>query len=177
MLRNLTHDLLSLTSIESGKLARQMEQVNLRLILTDIITFMENEAKSKQVTIQTELPDELPFITGDKNTLTYLFTNLVSNAIKYNKPDGSITIQAAIEDNHIVISVSDTGVGISGDDQKHIFDEFFRSKNEAIKKIPGTGLGLNITKRIAELHNGHITVKSKLGEGSQFDVHLPYTKH
>jgi PAS domain S-box-containing protein len=177
MLRNLAHDLLSLTSIESGKLARQMEQVNLRLILLDIITFMENEAKSKQISIKTELPENLPFITGDKNTLTYLFNNLISNAIKYNKEEGSIVVKGTVEEENIIISVIDTGFGISEEEQERIFDEFYRSKNELLKGIPGTGLGLNITKRIAELHNGHITVTSKLGEGSRFDVHFPYIKH
>ena len=174
-LRNLVHDLLSLTSIESGKITRQMESVDIKALLIEITTFMELEIKLKHLKIIHDLPAYPLSIFGDKNTLSHLFTNLLSNAIKYNIKNGSITIKVIIEDDYIKISVIDTGYGISIKDQEHIFNEFFRSKNENIKNIAGTGLGLNITKRITELHNGHISVKSKLGEGSQFDVFLPLT--
>jgi signal transduction histidine kinase len=112
-------------------------------------------------------------MNGDKNALTYLFNNLISNAIKYNRHKGSVTITFEADSDRILVSVSDTGLGISEEDQRKIFTEFFRSRREEIQKIPGTGLGLNIAKRIAELHNGSIEVKSNIGEGSQFRVTLP----
>jgi signal transduction histidine kinase len=172
-LRNLIQDLLSLTSIESGRLTRQMEPVGLKQLLVDISTFMENDAQKKQLKISHVIPENLPMIMGDKNALTYLFSNLMSNAIKYNKDRGEVTIKAEIQADHLMISFIDTGYGIAEDELEKIFNEFYRSKNQAIQKIPGTGLGLNITKRIAELHNGYIKVRSKLNEGSQFDVYLP----
>jgi two-component system phosphate regulon sensor histidine kinase PhoR len=173
MLRNLIEDLLSLTSIESGKLTKKMAPVNVKALLLDISTFMENEAQKKHLKFFHEISDGLPLITGDKNALTYLFSNLLSNAIKYNKEGGSVIIKANKQDNYLVISFIDTGYGILEEDLEKIFNEFYRSKNKEIQKISGTGLGLNIAKRIADLHNGFIKVKSKIDEGSQFDVYLP----
>jgi len=175
-LRHLVHDLLSLTSIESGKITKEMETVDVKPILVEITTLMENEAQVKKLKIIHQLPEKLPLITGDANALTYLFTNLISNAIKYNSQNGEVKIEAKQEGENLVVSVSDTGLGISHDDLKKLFDEFFRSKNEAVQKIAGTGLGLSIAKRIAEVHNGTIKVSSKLGEGSVFTVCLPILK-
>ncbi|MBN2012203.1 response regulator [candidate division KSB1 bacterium] len=177
MLRNFVHDLLSLTAIESGRLARQMEPVDVRRILLDLSTFMENEVAAKNIKIIHDIPEQLSPVLGDCNTLTHLFTNLMSNAVKYNRDGGTITIRVAEKDSQLAISVIDTGCGIDEKDINSVFDEFFRSKHESIKKIPGTGLGLNITKRIAELHKGTIKVRSKLNEGSQFDVFLPVIKN
>ncbi|MBN2091351.1 HAMP domain-containing histidine kinase, partial [candidate division KSB1 bacterium] len=164
---------LSLTSLESGKLTRQMEPVDIKSILLDISTFMENEATKKQLKIVHEFPEKIPQVTGDKNALTYLFSNLLSNAIKYNKEQGKVNIKVDTKDNCLVVSFIDTGYGISEEDLGKIFNEFFRSKNKEIQQISGTGLGLSIAKQIAELHNGRIDVKSELNKGSQFDVYLP----
>lgn len=176
MLQSLVGDLLSLTSIESGKLTRQMEPVDVRAILVELATFMENEALKKKLKMMLEIPEVLPQLHGDRNALTYLFSNLLSNAIKYNKPEGTVTIKADMTDNQMIVSFIDTGYGISKEDLAKIFSEFYRSKNKQIQQIPGTGLGLNIAKRIAELHSGFIKVQSKLNEGSQFDVYLPIKK-
>lgn len=173
MLRKLVEDLLSLTSIESGKLTRHQEPVDVRAILTDLSAFMENEAQKRNLKIIQEIPDVLPQLNGDSNALTYLFSNLLSNALKYNRNGGMVTIKVRIQDNQMIVSFIDTGLGISEADLAKIFNEFFRSKNKEVQNISGTGLGLNIAKRIAELHNGIIKVTSRLNEGSQFDVCLP----
>jgi len=172
-LRNLVQDLLSLTSIESGKITKEMESVNIKPILLDICTLLENEAQKRKVEIVKQLPEKMSSITGDKKALGYLFTNLISNAIKYNKKNGTITICAEQVGKCLKVTVSDTGLGISEQELNHIFDEFYRSKSEKIQKIAGTGLGLSIAKRIADLHNGEIKVTSKLGVGSVFEVALP----
>jgi len=173
MLRHLIEDLLSLTSIESGRLTQQMEPVDVKAILLEILTFMENEAGKKHISMKHEIPEILSKIVADKNALTYLFSNMLSNAIKYNKEKGSVTIKAIEQDKCLVLSFIDTGFGISPEDQEKIFDEFYRSKANEVQKISGTGLGLNIAKRIAELHNGFIKVTSEIDKGSQFDVYLP----
>ena len=175
-LRNLVQDLLSLTSIESGRITKKMEAVDIKPILIEICTLMENEARVKNLKLIHQLPEKLPLITGDANALTYLFTNLISNAIKYNMQNGEVKIEAKQEGENLVVSVRDTGFGISQDDLKKLFDEFFRSKDKAVQKIAGTGLGLSIAKRIAEVHNGTIKVSSKLGDGSVFSVYLPIKK-
>lgn len=172
-LRNLIHDLLSLTSIESGKLTKEMAPVDVRQILTAVVRFMENEITAQKLNLVEDIPENVPLISGDENSLTYLFTNLVSNAIKYNRPGGEVKIAIKTEKNQIIVIISDTGMGISEQDQKRIFEEFFRSKNETVQKIKGTGLGLSIAQRIAGLHNGIIRVDSKIDEGSTFFVTLP----
>lgn len=176
MLRNLVQDLLSLTSIESGKFVSERKPVDIQKILMDVITFMENEAASKELEIRRQFDEDIPEIAADKNALTYLFTNLISNAIKYNRPKGLVEIKLRKENNQLVVSVRDTGLGISKEDQNKIFSEFFRSKQDEIQNISGTGLGLNIAKRIAELHSGSIKVRSALGEGSEFIVTLPLSR-
>ncbi len=173
MLRNLVEDLLSLTSIESGKIAQARAAVDVNAILADLVAFMENEAQKQQLKVELELSDQLPLIKGDKKALTYLFSNLITNAIKYNRVGGKVIIKTKAQENYLVASVIDTGYGIGEDELAKIFQEFYRSKRKELEKIPGTGLGLSIAKRIAELHNGFIQVKSKVNEGSQFDVYLP----
>ncbi|MFZ5518513.1 MAG: ATP-binding protein [Candidatus Zhuqueibacterota bacterium] len=172
-LRNLVQDLLSITSIESGKFISERVPVDVKKVITEIITFMEHEAETREIQIILHADESIPPMNGDNNALTYLFNNLISNAIKYNRHKGSVTITLEADAARILVSVSDTGLGISEEDQRKIFTEFFRSRREEIQKIPGTGLGLNIAKRIAELHNGSIEVKSNIGEGSQFRVTLP----
>jgi two-component system, OmpR family, phosphate regulon sensor histidine kinase PhoR len=175
-LRNLVHDLLSLTSIESGKITKEMEAVDIKPILLEICTLFENEAQKKKIKIVKQLPEKMEQISGDKKALGFLFTNLISNAIKYNKENGAIEINISHTEKNINIKVSDTGIGIAEQDLQHIFDEFYRSNSDKIKNIAGTGLGLSIAKRIAELHNGEINASSKLGEGSVFEVILPILK-
>ena len=172
----MVHDLLSLTSIESGKITKEMEAVDIKPIIFEICTLFENEAQKKKIRIVKQFPKKMEQISGDKKALGFLFTNLISNAIKYNKENGAIEINISHTEKNINIKVSDTGIGIAEQDLEHIFDEFYRSNSDKIKNIAGTGLGLSIAKRIAELHNGEINASSKLGEGSVFEVILPILK-
>jgi len=172
-LRNLVQDLLSLTSIESGKITKEMEPVDIKPILLEICTLLENEAEKKKLNIIKQFPENIQKISGDMKALSFLFTNLISNAIKYNKESGTVEIIVNQTEKNLTIKVNDTGIGIAEQDLEHIFEEFYRSKNEMIQKISGTGLGLSIAKRIVELHNGEIKVSSRIGEGSMFEVTLP----
>jgi len=108
----------------------------------------------------------------DKDLLRIAITNLLTNAIKYTKAGGRVTLFAEEDDRSIRINVNDTGVGISPADQKHIFLKFFRSDNEEVRKKPGHGLGLPLAKSIIELHHGSLTVESAPGEGSLFTIHF-----
>ena len=102
-----------------------------------------------------------------------LITNLIDNAIKYNKQDGRITIKGSEADGFVHLSVTDTGIGIAEEDIPRLFEDFFRAKNRNTKKIRGTGLGLAIAAKIIDSHHGRIEVESRLGEGSTFTVFLP----
>ena len=111
----------------------------------------------------------------DREKIKQVFLNLISNAIQYNIPGGSVRIQAGFDQDDWMLSVGDTGVGIPEKALPHIFEKFYRVKSSA-GKVPGTGLSLSICKQIVSGHGGNIAVRSKLGEGTEFTIHLPIRK-
>jgi signal transduction histidine kinase len=166
-------DLLDFSSIEAGQVARDMEPLEIKDVLEDVLDLMKVEAAKKTITINLDLLPEIPKIRGDKEDLIRLFMNLVSNAIKYNHPNGRVTLQVSLDEFYLVVAIHDTGIGISEKEQSHIFREFFRVNNMFTRKVPGTGLGLSIAKKIAEAHYGYVSVMSESGKGSTFSVYLP----
>jgi signal transduction histidine kinase len=115
---------------------------------------------------------QLQMALGDKALIRRIVINLLSNAVKYSSENTSITLTLARENNNAVIRVSDQGLGISPEEQKHIFEAFYRS-NRVLNIISGTGLGLSIVKDCVDLHGGTITVESQPGQGTTFTVSLP----
>lgn len=172
-LQQMIRDLLDFSAIEAGSIARHMEPLDIKDVLIDLVDLMKVEANANNISITLNIPPFLPKIRGDKDDLTRLFTNLISNAIKYNTVNGQVIIQAVVEGLFMVVSVHDTGIGIAEKDQQFIFDEFYRAKNNFTSKVSGTGLGLSIAKKIAEAHFGYIAVNSRIGSGSTFSVYLP----
>lgn len=173
-LLTLIKDLLNLSAIEAGKVTQRMERVQIPSILHEVIGLLGNEAAQRNITLSLGASDAVPSIIGDSEDLIYLFTNLVNNAIKYNKQNGEVRVSLSKNGSYVIVTVEDTGIGISAHDQKAIFDQFYRVKNEKTRNIVGTGLGLSIAKKIAESHRGYIKVKSVLGQGSTFTVFLPF---
>jgi len=113
-------------------------------------------------------------MNADNNEMEIIFNNLISNAVKYNKTNGTVEIKIATDDNKISIAVSDTGIGMSEDDIAKLFQEFSRIKNEKTKGISGSGLGLSILKKTVEdFYHGTVTVKSTPDVGSTFTVEIP----
>ena len=158
-----------------GSPRAQVEQsVQMTDILGKIVDFLKPEADKKNVSIHMRSPAPIPFLRADVQDMEKLFTNLISNAIKYNVEKGSITIETSLDANYVGIHIHDTGIGISRDDLPRIFDDFFRAENSKTAKISGTGLGLTIAKKIVDSHFGHIEVKSEPDKGSTFSVYLPY---
>lgn len=172
-LQQLVLDLLDFSLLEAGQVARDMAPLEIKDILEDVLDLMKVEAAQKMITLNLDLLPEIPKIRGDKEDLIRLFMNLVSNAIKYNHPNGRVTVQVGLEEFYLVVAVHDSGIGISEKEQAHIFREFFRVNNMFTRKVPGTGLGLSIAKKIAEAHYGYISVMSESGKGSTFSVFLP----
>jgi two-component system phosphate regulon sensor histidine kinase PhoR len=125
------------------------------------------------VEIATELPEELTLISANREDLTRVFTNLMDNAIKYNRRGGKVFLRAKAIEAFLQVEVQDTGIGIPQEEREKIFDEFYRVKSRATQGIGGTGLGLSIAKKVLEAHNGHLEVESTLNEGSTFRVLLP----
>ncbi len=163
-------DWLRYSKIECGQLSDDFKPISIRPILEKLIRVYEEKAKEKGITIMSHISKKISPIMGHQECLRILFSNLINNAIKYNKPNGKITIKAIEDDRNVIISISDTGIGIPEDKREVIFEEFYRIKNPNTKNIPGTGLGLAVCKKIVSEFGGCIKVESKINEGSTFTV-------
>ncbi len=172
-LLELVNDLLIISRTEAGKVAQNMEPIDLSVLLRSVAESHSNQAKEADVDIELNIAGNLPPIRGDKKDLERLFGNLIDNAIKYNKPGGRVTIGANSREGFVCIAVADTGIGIAEENLGRIFEYFFRVEDDRTSKIRGTGLGLAIVKKILESHHGRIEVSSTLGEGTTFTVCLP----
>jgi signal transduction histidine kinase len=126
-------------------------------------------AEASGIELMLEPCQELPLIVGDPNQIARVINNLVTNAVRYTH-EGSVCLRIAISDDQVCLEVQDTGIGIESEDLAHIFERFYRGRNVRQSRIHGTGLGLAIVKEIVDLHDGRIEVRSKIGEGSTFQV-------
>ena len=169
-------DLLEINKIEAGKVAQKMEPLQVSRVIRKVVDFLKPEADRKHISFRLDLPDPLPAVPADLQDMEKLFTNLVSNAIKYSGDRGSVTIESSVDENYVGFHVRDTGIGIAEEDLPRIFDDFFRVENRETSQISGTGLGLTIAKKIVDSHFGRIEVASQLHRGSTFSVYLPYVK-
>jgi signal transduction histidine kinase len=171
-LLGLINDVLDLSKIEAGQLTLSPVHYSMRELVLDVVSATEALAAEKQLTLEMNVPADLPPGHGDERRITQVLMNLVSNAIKFTEA-GSISIQAKVEDGDFVVTVSDTGMGISAEDCERIFGEFQQVDSSSTRKKGGTGLGLAISKRIVELHGGRIWVESTPDEGSTFWFTVP----
>jgi signal transduction histidine kinase len=184
-MNTLVSDLNDLSKIEAGSIRLESRALDLEDILNEIFRSTKREIEEKHQTLHVNMPDNLPKVWGDSNRLLQILTNLVSNAHKYTQNEGEISINAKIIENisdpsdnnkFIHISVHDNGVGITEDDQGRIFQKFFRSENQIIRKSSGTGLGLNITRSLVEMQGGQIWFESVFQEGTTFHFTIPAAK-
>lgn len=165
--------LLDVSQIEAGKIRVTSQDVNLNELLKNIVAELVQQANERNVQVSVSMPDRPIIITSDTLLLGEVYSNLISNAIKYNPPNGSVVIALTQTTKQVIFSVMDTGYGIPQNVQKYIFTKFYRADN--IKKIDttGTGLGLYLAKQIAEILNGRIWFESKEKKGSTFYFSLP----
>lgn len=169
-------DLLEINRMESGRIAQKMEKVHLDQIVQKIVEFLQTEADKRKISMKVRLPKDFPAIQADIKDMEKLFTNLINNAIKYNADSGSIFIEGEADKSFVCLRIRDTGLGISAENVSKIFEDFYRVEDSRTKKIPGTGLGLTIAKKIVDSHFGRIEVESRVNEGSVFSVYLPLAK-
>jgi len=170
--RKLIFDLLDLTRIESGQKKRDLGPVNLVDVARAAIEAVQVDADRRGIGVTLLAPAGLE-LTGDRSELDIILNNLVSNAVKYNRDQGSVTVRLAERDaDTLVVEVQDTGIGLSKDEAAKLFGEFVRIKNAKTRTIPGSGLGLSIVKRLAELYGGDVSVLSTPDVGSTFRVVL-----
>ncbi len=166
-MRRLIFDLLDLTRIESGEKARTLVETDLAAILAAAVENVSIDAAKRHIEIQVNAPSSLLFL-GDASELQIICNNLVSNAVKYNRDQGLVTIDLKLEDDLATLSVADTGIGIGKEDQARLFSTFSRIRNRKTENIQGSGLGLSILKKLVELYGGAITLTSEEDVGSTF---------
>jgi two-component system sensor histidine kinase VicK len=174
-LAGLIGNLLNITKIEAGNIALNRQRVKFLEFLEDTFNSVARSGKHEHIHFELQLPRTLSNIHVDKELLRIAINNLLTNAVKYNRPNGKVTLSAEELDDFILIRVSDTGLGISATDQPRIFEKFYRSTEEQITQKSGHGLGLSLAKEIIELHQGDITLQSTPGEGSEFTIALKKT--
>ncbi len=171
-MRNLIDDLLDLARIESG-VKLDFEALAIKSVLDECIEAVRPAAESKAMKLHLNAAESLPTLRADRSRLVQIFNNLIGNAVKYTQPEGDVHISADQRGDKIHISVQDNGMGISPEDQAHVFDRFYRVRRPETDSIEGTGLGLAIVKTLIEAHEGEIILESQLGSGSTFTVILP----
>ena len=168
----LVADLLFLAQIDAGKPAIELGQVDLNRIVEECVEASSPVADSKGIDLSLHAR-RLPKLAGDPARLAQVLDNLVSNALKFTPSGGSVEVRVGAEDGQAVLEVQDTGLGVPEDEQDQLFERFFRSSSSTEAAIPGTGLGLTITKAIVERHGGTIDVESAPNEGTTVRVRLP----
>lgn len=170
----LSKQLLTLSLLDQDEVLREKEGFNIKKQLEEVIHSTEWQWQEKELRLT--LDSQSIELVGERKLLHQVWQNLMSNAIRYTEPGGAIKIQAKEDADNVIVSFSDTGIGI---DEKHltqIFDRFFIADEARTRTSSSTGLGLSIVKRILEIHNGTIMVNSELGEGTSFTVTLPKNK-
>jgi signal transduction histidine kinase len=170
-LTNLLNEFLSLGKLEDGKIDMKPTTFHLPKMIRELVNEMQIHAgKTRLITFQAE---GKTMVWMDKVLLREILLNLLSNAIKFSSEDGKIFILSNNADNGLHISIEDNGIGVSAEDQEHLFERFFRGRNA--DNIQGTGLGLHIVQRYVTLMKGRISFHSELNKGSIVSLHFPYT--
>ena len=178
----LVSDLEDISRIEAGQLYLNAQAVHVQELMNEVLQSTLSQIEEKEQELDVDIQSDLPEVMGDRTRLMQIFTNLIGNAHKYTPENGRISVHArkTMEMNGhnepkpmVQVSVEDTGLGIREEDQEGIFTKFFRGNDEDVLKIKGTGLGLNITKNLVELHNGRIWFESKHRRGTTFHVLIP----
>jgi signal transduction histidine kinase len=169
----LIDDMLNLSYLETGQAHIDIEEIALRNVIQEAILDTRDMAREKNLNIQVNVPPSFPTLLTDRKKLDMIVMNLLSNAIKYTPEGGVISFKAWQDGDKAVIAISDTGIGISPEEQEKIFDRFYQVEDSLTRQHGGIGLGLAIVKSFVELCQGRIWVESESGKGSTFTVELP----
>jgi PAS domain S-box-containing protein len=164
-------DMLDLDRMESGRMSIRTTDVDINDVLMEAISRAAPSAVN--VEFKSDLDPRLPIVTGDRDRLIQVVSNVVNNAVKYSPDGGTVTLSSRVDGAYALISITDTGIGIPADEIGHVFERFRRVRSGAAQSIPGTGLGLTIVKQIVEMHGGKIWVESAIGHGSSFHFTIP----
>jgi signal transduction histidine kinase len=185
----LINDILDLSKIEAGRMELDIESVDLQGIVTECMAVSEPLAQKKNLELVRDIPGNLPLILADRGRVVQVLMNLISNAVKFTPegrvsvkiepitssqiPDLPVSLREGEKGPWMLIKVTDTGIGISQEDQQIIFDEFRQADSSPSRQYEGTGLGLAITRKLVDMMHGHLWLDSVVGQGSTFQVLLP----
>jgi cell cycle sensor histidine kinase DivJ len=172
-LLSVVNGILDISKMETGNFEISPEPFAPRAALLHCCNLLALKARDNGVDLITRAPEDLPVMNGDPRAFKQIALNLVANAIKFTERGGSVTVSAAVEGSRLMLSVTDTGVGIAAEDLARIGDPFFQAGKTYQRKHEGTGLGLSIVKGLVALHNGEMNVQSTVGEGTTIAVALP----
>lgn len=168
----LIHTWLRVLSVDISKIEENFAPTSVATVVSKAIESAEPHAVRKDIELHESVAEPMPSVHGDEGTLVEALVNILSNAIRYSHPGSQVLVKVEEKEEDVLISVTDTGVGISKEDLPFIFDDFFRAKSgQAV--ATGSGIGLAITRRIVEAHHGSVAVESELGKGSTFVIRLP----
>ncbi len=170
-MKKLIADLLDLTRIESGQRERSVRRLDLRELARGAIELFSGDASRRGITIELDAPDDVELV-ADAGEVEIVLNNLISNAVKYNRDGGHVTVSLRRRADGVEIAVADTGIGLRPEEAAKLFREFVRIKNEHTVKVLGSGLGLSTVRKIATMYDGEATVTSEPGVGSTFTVRL-----
>ncbi len=169
-LSQLISNLLSITKIEAGSIALNKQRVNLTEFIEDTFHSISRSGHNDQLSFNLHLPRTLGAIMIDKDLMRIALNNFLSNAVKYNKPGGNVSLEIIEDNEKYTISISDSGIGIAEHDMEHVFEKFYRSESDDVRQRAGHGLGLSLAKEIIELHHGSVSVDSTQGQGTSFNI-------
>jgi two-component system sensor histidine kinase BarA len=168
----LINDILELAKLEAGKMRVHPAELDVRAVCDQAAALYRTQAEKKNVELRVEVPPDLPPARQDAGKLGQILGNLLSNAVKFTPEGGRVTLRAAAEGGQLVLTVSDTGVGIAPEEQEMVFDKFRQASNPLTREQGGTGLGLSIVRELSKLLGGDVTLRSDLGRGSTFTVRV-----
>ncbi len=168
----LINDILELAKLEAGKMRVHPAELDVRAVCEQAAAMYRTQAEKKNVELRVEVPPDLPPARQDAGKLGQVLGNLLSNAVKFTPEGGRVTLKAAVEGDQLVLTVSDTGVGIAPEEQEMVFDKFRQASNPLTREQGGTGLGLSIVRELAKLLGGDVALRSDLGRGSTFTVRV-----
>ena len=172
-LEGLVNDLLDISRLESGKIEVHPETFDINLLITGLVPSFQPGWDAKRQTFALCLSYEALLVFGDAGRVAQILTNLLSNAHKYTPEGGRITLSVEAQGTVARVAVTDNGIGLSTEEQAHLFTRFYRARNSLTQTISGTGLGLAITRSLVELQGGEMQVESEPGQGSTFRFTLP----
>lgn len=166
-------ELLNISQMEGGGLSVTKHQTDVERMLKEVLDHVRPQFDKKSQALEYSLPAKMPKLSVDKDKIAGTLINLLGNACKYTPEDGTIRFSVEVEPGSMAIHVEDSGYGISSEELPRVFDKFFRSSDQQVRNVEGTGLGLAFAKEVARLHGGSLTAQSEVGRGSRFTLTLP----